>query len=157
MNIFVLDEDPAKAAEYHCDRHVVKMVLESAQMLCNCHRVYGTVHPLMYRATHLVHTCTLWTVTSQANYYWLYRLFGALNNQYRLRFHTVDHKSFADLHCLLSSAPSKQPDLGLTPFAQAMPDHLKQADAVAAYRDYYRKEKAHLHKWTGVKVPEWIF
>ena len=40
MNIFVLDEDPIKAAEYHCNKHVVKMILESAQMLCTVHWMY---------------------------------------------------------------------------------------------------------------------
>ena len=39
MNIFVLDKDPHIAAQMHCDRHVPKMIVESAQMLSTAHRL----------------------------------------------------------------------------------------------------------------------
>lgn len=40
MNIFVLDPTPYAAAEQHCDKHVVKMILEYGQMLSTAHRLY---------------------------------------------------------------------------------------------------------------------
>ena len=39
MNIFYVDRDPVKAAQMMCDKHIVKMILESAQMLCTAKRV----------------------------------------------------------------------------------------------------------------------
>ena len=39
MNIFILDKDPMKAAMMLCDRHVPKMIVESAQMLSTVHRL----------------------------------------------------------------------------------------------------------------------
>ena len=59
MNIFILDKDPKTAAEYHCDKHVLKMILETAQMLCTAHWETGGQAP--YRATHKNHPCTKWT------------------------------------------------------------------------------------------------
>jgi hypothetical protein len=39
MNIFVLDTNPAKAAKYHNNKHCVKMILETAQLLSTAHRI----------------------------------------------------------------------------------------------------------------------
>ena len=39
MNIFVLDNDPKKCAEAHCNKHVVKMILEHAQLMCTAHHL----------------------------------------------------------------------------------------------------------------------
>ena len=65
MNIFVLDNDPFKAAEYQCDKHVVKMVLETAQLLCSAHETAP------YKRTHYNHPCAIWTRSSLSNYMWL--------------------------------------------------------------------------------------
>ena len=69
MNIFILDKDPKTAAEYHCDKHVIKMILETAQMLCTAHWETGSQAP--YRATHKNHPCTKWTRLNTSNYKWL--------------------------------------------------------------------------------------
>ena len=39
MNIFALAKSPEVSAQMACDKHVVKMILESAQMLCAVQRV----------------------------------------------------------------------------------------------------------------------
>ena len=108
MNIFVLDQDPYKAAEYHCDQHVVKMTLESAQMLCTARRHLGLAAP--YRATHPKHPCTLWLLESRANWRWLIQLADGLNQQYQSRYgHTHPHKSWLVITSL--EEPEELPDI----------------------------------------------
>jgi len=47
-------------------------------------------------------------------------------------------------------------DIGLTPFAQAMPEQYKHDNPITAYRNYYNGEKQHLFSWKNRDVPEWI-
>lgn len=146
MNIFVLDTQPTLAARYHTDRHVVKMVLETAQMLCTA----GNVGP--YKPTHASHPCTVWASYSLENWCWLRLLGEALGAEYTHRYGKV-HKS----HSVISSLPRPQlPRRGQSPFALAMPECYKQDDAVEAYRAYYRGEKAGLFRWTGRTPPSWL-
>ncbi|MGP0565788.1 MULTISPECIES: pyrimidine dimer DNA glycosylase/endonuclease V [unclassified Nitrospina] len=152
MNIFILDRDFDRCARYHCDRHVGKMILESAQMLSTALRVNGVF--LGYRVVHLNHPCTLWTRASLANWRWLRQLAEALNREYRFRFDKkTNHRSW-DLIASLPLPPIA--DVGLTPFAQAMPDSYKHKNAVKAYRNFYCAEKRNLFKWTRRTPPEWI-
>ncbi|MBC8282988.1 MAG: hypothetical protein H8E32_04185 [Nitrospinae bacterium] len=152
MNIFILDKDIQKCAQYHCDRHVVKMILESAQMLSTGVRLSGLDEG--YKMTHPNHPCSLWVMESLANWKWLRELSKALNEEYRFRFdRKVNHKSY-DLICSLSLP--KISDLGLTPFTQAMPDEYRHKNPVKAYRKYYKGEKSSLFKWTKRPKPPWI-
>lgn len=84
MNIFILDNDVSKCAMYHCDKHVVKMILESAQMLSTVIRESGI--DCGYKITHLNHPCTIWTRESLSNWKWLRNLVEALNQEYKFRF-----------------------------------------------------------------------
>lgn len=72
MNVFALDLSPKTAARYHCDAHVVKMILETTQMLSTAHWMRGTRGP--YRPTHANHPCSVWVRESTANYKWLHEL-----------------------------------------------------------------------------------
>ena len=118
MNIFILDLDPETCAKYHADKHVVKMILEHAQMMSTALRVSGV--DAGYKIAYLNHPCTVWVRTSLANYRWLYDLTFYLNLEYRRRFnHSYSHKSFN----MIDSAPEPNiPNKGLTTFVQAMPD-----------------------------------
>jgi hypothetical protein len=152
MNIFVLDEDIEKCAQYHCDQHVVKMILESVQMLCTALNKKGFTTP--YKSTHIKHPCVLWVEQSFGNYSWLKNLALALNDEYRFRFERdADHKSILVLNEISNYHYQEQ---GLTEFAQAMPDKYKvPGDAVKAYRQFYLGEKMTFAKWTKRPVPEW--
>ena len=154
MNIFVLDYNPQVAAEFHCDKHVVKMILESAQILCAVHHKNGDTS-VPYKLTHKNHPCTIWVCESKQNYLWLTQLAEHLNNEFMSRFnHRVNHKSY-DVIAELSYIDL--PDIGLTKFAEAMPDYCKVADCtVENYREYYRKEKSHILKYTNAQIPYWI-
>jgi hypothetical protein len=153
MNIFVLDLDIQKCAQYHADQHVIKMILESAQMLCTVLNQHGFRTP--YKSTHAQHPCTIWTGESLSNWRWLRDLSLALNDEYRFRYNKdQDHKS-AQIIKTLPKPPLSY--LGLTPFAQTMPDEYKvPGDAVQAYRNFYNGEKRKFAKWTRREPPEWF-
>lgn len=152
MNIFILDQNIKKIAEYHADKHVVKMILETAQIMSAVVRYSGI--DAGYKITHINHPCTKWARASLSNWMWLYDLGFWLNIEYRYRFnHNYNHKSFD----VIDNLPEPNiEDIGITPFAQAMPTECKNEDAVTAYRNYYNQEKRHLFKWTKRDVPYWI-
>ena len=153
MNIFVLDTDIQKCAEYHADQHVGKMILESTQMLCTVLYKNGVKAP--YKPTHTRHPCTLWAGKSLSNWKWLQSLAASLNKEYKYRFeHSKDHSS-AVVAENLPDPPVE--DLGLTEFAQAMPEAYKvPGNAVKAYRNFYNAEKAGFAVWTKRPVPAWF-
>lgn len=153
MNIFFLDEDISLCAQYHCDAHVVKMILESTQMLCTVLHQQGIDAP--YRPTHQHHPCVIWAGESLDNWCWLKTLVAELNNEYQYRFdHDEAHQS-ATVAMTLPLPPLDE--IGITERPQAMPDKYKvPGDPVAAYRRFYLAEKYHLLKYTKREVPEWI-
>ena len=157
MNIFILYEDQELAAVYQCDKHVVKMVLESAQMLCAAF----PAGEAPYRRTHLNHPCTVWSRTCRTNYEWLLVHAEALADEYTRRYGKT-HKSAAVIDWCREHADEidfTELDTDyLTPFAQAMPDEYRHPDPVTAYRRYYREGKASIAKWDRCPDgrPEWI-
>lgn len=152
MNIFILDNDIQKCAQYHCDQHVVKMILESVQLLCTALNKKGNSTP--YKSTHIHHPCVIWVERSFDNFIWLKDLAIALNDEYRFRFEKdSDHKSILVLNEISKYCYDSR---GLTEFAQAMPDMYKvPGDAVTAYRQFYLGEKMGFAKWTKRKTPDW--
>lgn len=153
MNIFVLDKDITRCAQYHCDQHVIKMILESAQILCTALSKKGFVTP--YKPTHTKHPCVLWVEESYSNFVWLRELTYALDIEYQYRYEKViSHKSITVVNQIHNFTYE---DYGLTEFVQAMPDQYKVTeDAVAAYRQYYRGEKLKFARWTKRSQPEWL-
>ncbi|MEK9628962.1 MAG: hypothetical protein VW455_08060 [Nitrospinota bacterium] len=152
MNIFILDADIEKCAQFHCDKHVVKMVLESAQLLSTVVRKSGIKKG--YKMTHPNHPNALWAGESLSNWKWLRSLAQALNKEYRYRFDKkINHKSY-DL--IVSLPLPRIKDKGLTPFAQVMPEKYQHKNPVTAYRKYYRNEKKKIFKWTKRPRPRWI-
>ena len=156
MNIFALDIDPQVCATYHCDKHVVKMILEHAQMICTAHHLHprSWKYDVPYKKAYENHPCAKWVRESVYNYEWLYNLSYYLNEEYKLRFnHDVNHKSWD----VIKSLPVPDIPTGkFSEFAQAMPDDCKDFNGIIAYRDYYNEHKEHLHKWTKRERPTWI-
>lgn len=152
MNIFVLDLNIEKCARYHCDRHVVKMILESAQIACTALHQRGFRTP--YRPTHARHPCVLWAGESYTNLRWLLRLGKALNGEYRYRYGTErNHASYDVLEQLRGMEFEEK---GLTGFPQAMPKEYRvPGDPVLAYRRYYVGEKLGFARWTRRRRPPW--
>ena len=117
MNIFILDHDIELSAQYHNDSHVIKMILESVQMLSTANHLHNLEYG--YKPTHVNHPCTKWVCESYSNWDYLYSLAFHLNQEYRYRFGKLDnHKSWD----MFKHTPVPRiKDIGLTPFAQAMP------------------------------------
>ena len=154
MNIFVLDKDSKIAAKSHVDKHVVKMPLETAQLLCGVHHLAGTDKEIPYRLTHKNHPCSVWVRKSLSNYLWLCEFGLELCCEYTHRYEKV-HKCQAVIEWCKSHRPDI-PDCGLMPFAQAIPQELKGSDPVKSYRAYYMRDKNHLFSWKNRETPLWI-
>lgn len=153
MNIFVLDKNPLRAAQYHCDKHVSKMTLETAQMMSTVHHQYGTPD-VPYRPTHKHHPCVVWAATNRSNFIWLATLGACLANEFWHR-RGKRHKS-SEVIQKLKAPPDQMPDGIMTDFALAMPDTYKTDDAVESYRRFYLGEKSRFAEWKwGRKSPLW--
>ena len=139
MNIFYLDECPVESAKAQCDKHVVKMILESAQMLCTAHHEYGN-HDVPYKVAHRNHPSTIWARSGLKQYIWLYRHFKALSDEYTERYRKV-HLTWQKCAHALFEPPMGIPDIEWTTPPQCMPDECKRASSLAAYRVYYFKYK----------------
>jgi hypothetical protein len=154
MNIFYLDRDPYKAARFHCDKHVVKMILETAQLLSTAHHEFGTATDTMYKPTHKNHPSAVWVRQSKKNYHWAYELFQWLSFEYSDRYKKT-HKSWFKLRTELLLAPDSMPDDVFTDPPQCMPDECKMDDAVLAYRKYYKEGKSSFAQWNHSPKPYW--
>ena len=166
MNIFYLDPRPDTAAEMHCDKHCVKMILEYAQMLSTAHRVLDgdDAHPDLYKIAHKNHPSTIWTRSSKQHYDWLFRLFRMLSAEYSIRYGLISdsndtfkvHKSWEKLGKILETAPKNLKDNGWTDPPQCMSDYCNEENTVDAYRNYYIQEKKSFAEWKHTREPEWM-
>jgi hypothetical protein len=93
MNIFLLDENPQINAQYHCDKHVVKMILETAQLLCSANHLCGDGDP-PYKLAHKNHPVTKWVRASYLNYLWLLDLVDEMHKEWQFRYGDKIHKSY---------------------------------------------------------------
>lgn len=153
MNIFILDYDIKKCAMYHNDKHVVKMILEYAQLLSTAIRSTGV--DAGYKVTHVNHPCSKWVRESINNWIWLRLLLEELHKEWKFRYNhpeSKEHKSFSMVKDLLNP---ELPDIERTSFALAMPDKYKTKDPVQSYRNYYIGDKRHIASWKNRENPEW--
>ena len=153
MNIFVLDQNRKKGAQYHCDQHVSKMILESVQIMCTCLNKKGIKTP--YKSTHSKHPCVLWIDESYSNFIWLKKLALELNIEFNYRYER--NKDHASINVLKEIQSHHYEDIGLTEFTQVMPVQYKyKNNPVRAYRTYYHAEKAAFATWTKRAIPYWM-
>ena len=139
MNIFYLDECPKKAAELQYNKHVVKMILESAQMLCTAHHHYGNGDNVPYKKAHYNHPSTIWVRQNSIHYDWLYDHMIALGNEYTKRYGKT-HLSITKCKDLVYLPPSI-PTVMFNQPPQCMPDEYKDKCSIQAYWNYYIGEK----------------
>ena len=157
MNIFVLHRDPVVAAQMQCDRHVVKMVMESAQMLCTAVNVLGGETP--YKTAHVNHPCSVWARQSLGNFIWLYDHGMALAKEYTHRYGKVHKSQDVIQHCLKQWAQNDTVQLNdprTTPHPLCMPDEYKTTDVVESYRSFYIGDKSRFAQWNKTRpAPQW--
>lgn len=164
MNIFYLHHHPAICAMYHNDKHCVKMILETTQMLYTClwfcldnwqeHAPLNKSGNNGYKATHKNHPCNVWIRESKDNYDWLCELGISLCNEYTYRYHKI-HACRKHLEWLKKQMPII-PKVGITTIKLAMPDKYKYKDPIKSYRQYYISEKSYFSKWTNRDAPHWF-
>lgn len=152
MNIFVLDQDPKLCAEYHCDEHVVKMILEHAQMMSTAIRVKNQIET-EYKQAHLNHPATKWVRESSDNYEWLLEMTHHLHAEWQKRYKHSKSKHHKSYDVILRLPKINAPSIGLTKRPQCMPDQYKRIDPVEAYRLFYIHDKPFATWRLG--APEW--
>jgi hypothetical protein len=177
MNIFYLSQDPVESARAHLDKHVVKMILEYAQLLSTAHRLIDGNEKvvlsnsgrkkkvwqlnddrdsILYAATHANHPSAIWARKSSENYMWLYNLFVATCDEYTYRYGKV-HLTDTKLRHILSKQPNNIAIAKWQPPTPAMPDECKVvSDELASYKRYYIDKKADMAKWTNREPPQWF-
>ena len=164
MNIFFLDFDVKKCAEYHCDKHVVKMILETAQLLCSVHHVTDQERPsnrpstdqVPYKLSHKNHPCAIWTRESLSNYLYLCELGLELCKEYTYRYDKIHKCERVGLVRTLLTLPK---NIVRGPFQEpppAMPDQYKTTSSIQSYMNYYKGSKKEFATWKRRKTPEWF-
>jgi|TARA_R110000796_G_scaffold130266_1_gene245883 hypothetical protein len=175
MNIFYLHHDPKINAQYHVDKHIVKMCIEYAQLLSTAHRLLdGNIYTdktknnrnikrwnledhrecLLYKASHINHPSNIWARQSTENYKYLFLMYISCLQEYTHRYGKI-HGS-QKLEFILSTPPNNIKSLGITPIPQCMPEYCKIAnDSISAYRKYYISEKNTFAYWTNRTKPDW--
>ena len=156
MNIFVTDRDPEQSARNLCDKHVPKMVLESAQMMSNAYYVNGWATTAPYRQLMIKHPCSIWALKSKANYEWLGIHAIEICREYTKRFNKVHACQNVIESCLAKSDKMKWTSLNLTEHVQVMPLIYRHDDVIKAYRSYIKDGKQ-FAKWNkGTEAPSWM-
>lgn len=176
MNIFYLHPDPVTCAQQHVDKHVVKMILEYAQLMSTAHRLLDGVETIglsksgrkqkrfalpdhrdtiLYSATHANHPSAIWTRRSKQNYQWLYDMWCQLMNEYTYRY--GKQHACEKLKQALAMAPRNIPDSVFTEPTPAMPDQYKVVgDSVTSYKNYYLGSKSAMFSWKKRETPGWV-
>ena len=163
MNIFALSEDPQKAAAYHCDKHVNKMLLEGTQ-ICNTSLHSRNIGEYaFYQPTHKNHPCNEWATNSWGNFTWLLKLIHYLNKEFMKRYnHDTPHKSYQKI-CdnWFEDGVSILPivDEPRTQFVQCMPEDVQRINPITAYRTYYKTYKSNEDWFSFEKAshyPDWL-
>tara|TARA_Y100001970_G_scaffold67479_1_gene86005 strand:- start:13559 stop:14053 length:495 start_codon:yes stop_codon:yes gene_type:complete len=160
MNIFYLDKDPIKCAMAHNDKHVVKMILEYAQLMSTAHRILDDIAPyendILYKACYINHPCGKWIRQTSGNYDYTFKLWRALCGEYTYRYEKI-HKTETRLLEALKHLPKNILHQPMTKPVLAMPDDVKNnRSALLSYRAYYNVHKKHLLKYTKREIPKWV-
>ena len=175
MNIFELHTNPSICAEMHCDKHIVKMPIEYAQLLSTAHRVLdGTEYigttktgrkakryrldddreDILYKASHIKHPDGIWARQTSGNYYKLFFLYMATLAEFKYRYGKIHGASKPSI--LLQRAPKNIPEGDITELPQCMPDYCKvKGDPIKAYHKYYLNEKKTFATWKARPTPYW--
>jgi len=183
LNLFYLHKNPFISAELHCDKHVVKMIIEYAQMLSTAHRILdgkpyvsqtmgGLKNPkprriqrwkhpnsnmenVLYKASHINHPSTQWVRENAIHYQYAYDMFVALCDEYTYRYGKV-HLTDTKLRVILDEIPRNCPIGEWKEPPQCMPDDVKSESTITAYHKYYAIYKKDFAKWTEREVPNFM-
>jgi hypothetical protein len=161
MNIFITDIDPIVSAINECDRHIVKMPTESAQILSAVQRICGNNNPVLYKVPTGNKIPIQWVLQGRENYLWLLNHYIALCNEYTKRYKKFIKSGNKQLVDVLSCIPNNLPKGKTIPLCSTKDIHLLDRiqswkDAVDEYRYFYFMDKNRFAKWNkGTEMPNW--
>ena len=157
MNIFFLSKYPSESAQYMCDKHIPKMLLETCQMLSTAVQRYTGRLERLYKPAYQKHPMTIWVGDSNSNFNWALQHAIKIEEEYELRFDKT-HKSGRIVSELNYNLPHNIiPEKGFITPPQCMPDEYKHKNYVTAYRNYYKGAKRYFAKWErGRNEPKWF-
>lgn len=166
MQLFFLSLCPREAARMACDKHVVKMCLETAQIISTVwwkvfrsrYNLYRSFGWLTKQWTVPTHPAIMWVGESHANYQWTLEYWGALLSEYTLRYKkTHAYQSlYNNIVTMMPDPPLARDEfVVMSPQFQAVPEDLKSDDPVETYRRFYIRDKSRFAKWKFTPVPEW--
>lgn len=174
MNIFYLSNNIDECARSHTDKHVVKMIVEYAQLLSTAHRVLdgkcvimktpGGMNKktwifdnerdsILYKSTHVNHPSAIWARSGSENYDWLYKLWCRLLEEYTYRYDKQHASSKLKEHLMF--VPNNIRALPFFEPPKAMPIEFQVGDAEESYRKYYVGAKSHMFVWRNREAPAW--
>lgn len=158
MQIFAVDSDPKAAARALGDKHVVKMCLETAQILCTVSWIHGQSAP--YQPTHVSHPCVRWTSEFAHHWEWVHAHGLELGREYEFRFRR-QHASAAVIKSLSRPESIRAPRIRIQvpsfTTRSLLPRYQRIPDPVSAHRQSYVNEKAHIAIYArGREPPDWI-
>ena len=172
MNIFVTSPDPAECAAVLADAHVIKMSVETAQILSSALHRMGFVRPsgcgvglalgcMFYKPTHTGHPCVMWAARDMRNFGWLIQHGIFLCAEYSRRFGCKRHGSLdvieraAEVAMRLPGYSSEPPSA----FARVFPDSFADLGVHEGYRAYlkakYQSWPESRQRWTNSQRPAW--
>lgn len=157
MNIFILDENITRCAQYHCDKHVVKMITEYNQLMSTACFLNGIHMEGMYRPTHKNHPCVKWIMESRENFKYLLKLNKALLEEYTYRYNRIHAGQrliplFEDILKIYPNGTGFKTDHVVC----VNRDHLLNSDPISEYRNFYNRDKARFCTWKNRPVPYWF-
>jgi hypothetical protein len=172
MNLFYLDTDPVAAARYHCDKHILKMIIEYGQMTSTAHRIldgheyiddstgrkirrWSHLDDKLYKATHVNHPSNIWVRDTSENYQWTLELFAACCDEYKRRYGKV-HQTWEKLALSIHKPPANITRGSMNDIPLCMPDKYKVDCPVESYRNFYRGDKRAFAKWKNTDTPWWF-
>lgn len=175
MNIFYLDPSPKTCAQMHLDKHVVKMIIEYAQLMSTAHRVldgeqyidktannrsikrwrlHDDREDRLMKASHINHPSGVWVRDNTENYMWLFAMWHYLCEEYTFRY--GKQHACSRLKNDLAIAPFNMKNGQFYAPTPAMPDDCKiPGDSLSSYHKYYIERKSHFARWTKREVPYW--
>lgn len=170
MNIFALHEDPRIAAQFNCDKHISKIILEIAQMLANCfdeetlQDAPKTQKGTVRKHSYYNHPVSIWMRETISNYIWSIEHAFGLEEERHYRGFTTPHFSIDFIRWASNNLDRSVVKYGdLTDFAVAIAQdkhcrtitNFNSLNSIEKYRLYYIHDKP-FATWTKRETPHWF-
>jgi hypothetical protein len=163
VNFFYLDKDPKKCAKYYCNKHILKIPIEIAQILSKIHYELNSKidYSKIYKNSSVVKNTLgpyCWIKESLDNYFWASKLGLELINEYKIRYNKTEHKTESILQYLYKNPPNL-PKVKGTKFKGTNKYDMFQFvsdDPIICAQYNYAEMKCINDKWNEDGPPDWF-